>query len=94
MAILQQDPASIVHRSLDSLFCEFSLTLTQRQDGEFGLEACLFGKISNFNTWISTRTEDEDERRVAVRVAEGLFEVKRRWLDVFFADFVADETLN
>ena len=86
MAILQQDPASIVHRALDGLLCEFSLALTQRQDGEFGLEACLVGKISDFDTWVSTGTEDEDVRCVAVRVAEGLVEVKRRRLDVFFAD--------
>lgn len=66
MAILKQDPTSIVHRSFNRLFCQFSLTLTQRQDGKFGLEACFISKVSDFNTWVSTRTKDEYERSVAV----------------------------
>lgn len=66
MAILKQDPTSIIHRTFDSLFCQFSLPLTQRQDRKFGLEACFVSKVSDFDTWVSTRTEDEDEGSVAV----------------------------
>lgn len=94
MAVLQQNPLPFQHRTLDRFLSNLSLSLSQGNNREVGLETSLLSKSRDFNSRVSSGTKNEDERCLAVRVSVSLFKVEWRRLDVLFPIFFTDHGLH
>jgi len=89
MAVLKNDPVTLLDTFLDHLLSFWALTLSKR-DLHTDLLLC-FGIFLESVQWIGTRRKHEDQRKSGSRILEDQTQIEWRWSDEVVSDLAENE---
>lgn len=94
MTILKKNPTTLGLGFIYKFFGFFPLTLTKRNHFSLSPHAFFFRKRLKVLDWVSSCTENENERAYIRRVLVARLDLESRWIDKLLSNFVNNIILD